>query len=456
MILTYKEDTDAPNKTYKEVTDEVYGQVDYRFDSEHVKGEQKKELIFSPTPVTKNDFGAVVPMLSGVAPKTNIRILLDSGLKACPSFTIVDYINGSGVAVGTTSTNYPLLSHFDKENDPTFDINFATCDYYYYPVGARTINNLFNLKWRRTISQMNSGKGLIAYFNLTQVDIHNLRLSDKIQIGNAKFHINQINYNANGKGAPTQVELMTADTEIDLVNFRITRPSYPAIGDVQLLSVGEVIGQGYEDANVVLSSNYPQIEGVNNIVGEDAQGVIIFGNENSVQAQRAVVVGDQIQVNRSGVFSEFVSAREAEFEIEPKIEGRAMSEIFQRQETSINPVGMSGVLSMWATTTNSETANMTDPFTLSIDSTYSFSFDLVAMNSSGNSIVYACAICTKNNGGTISVIGTPTVVEKFADEEISVTVNLSTDDTTMFVEVTGQDGQIINWYLTGTYIKVNQ
>ncbi len=145
---------------------------------EYVKDVDTKELIFSPTPIAQTTFGAVVPMIDGQAPKTNIRILYDGGEQTCGSYDIID-----GGVTGTYGvTTYPAITHFDNALTPSFDINFGTCDFYYYNPQTLTNNTLYNMYWRRTINQINEGKMLTAFFKLTENDIHGLKLSDKIRI----------------------------------------------------------------------------------------------------------------------------------------------------------------------------------------------------------------------------------------------------------------------------------
>jgi hypothetical protein len=96
VILTYAPDKDAPNTTYTNATNDIYGQVEVIFDNEYVKQVDTKPILFSPTPVIKTLFGAFVPMIAGAAPETNIRILYDKTeigqpLATCGPFSILDY-----------------------------------------------------------------------------------------------------------------------------------------------------------------------------------------------------------------------------------------------------------------------------------------------------------------------------------------------------------------------------
>jgi hypothetical protein len=217
LRLTHKADTDSPNKVYTDVTTEIYGQVEVTFENEYVKGIDVKETIFSPTPVQRTIFNAFLPLLNGAAPKTNLRILFDNGEITAQN---VDIISGYDTVTPTNGA-YPYISHFGGADplNPTFDINFAECQYYYYQVAQNTNNNLYNKYWRRTVAQINGGKLLTAYFYLRENDIQLMELNDKIRIDNSWWSINKvIDYNANNL-QPTKVELISLETEIDLPPF---------------------------------------------------------------------------------------------------------------------------------------------------------------------------------------------------------------------------------------------
>jgi hypothetical protein len=274
LKLTYKEDKDSPNVIYKEMTDEVYGQIEYTFDNEYVKDTDTKEIIFSPTPVVPTTFDAYVPALDGEAPKTNIRILYDGGEQSCGSWDLIEY--GTTGSIGNTT--YPMLGHFDDALLPTFDINFGTNDYYYYSPQSLTANNLYNLYWRRTVNQINVGKMLVAYFYLTEADIQTLKLNDKIRIDNSWWNVNKIvDYDANSD-VPTKVELITVDSEIDLAPF-ITAPGAPTSATTTAVSVDSILVTKSSTANGNLSGDDVIVKGEGNIIGEGVKGLVIGNNK---------------------------------------------------------------------------------------------------------------------------------------------------------------------------------
>lgn len=276
LILTYKQDTDEPNVLFQQSTDEIYGQQEYIFDSEYVRDVDQKELIFSPTPIAQTPFGAIVPMINGQTPKTNIRILFDGGEQPCGIWNLV--ANGT---VGTFGIDtYPAITHFDNANTPSFDLNFGTCDFYYYNPATLTNNTLFNLYWRRTINQINVGKMLTAYFKLNEGDIHSLKLNDKIRIDNSWWNINKVmDYNAN-LNQLTKVELISVDTEIDLVDFKVNTGK-PAPSTTTSVALESVRRSAMYSGNVILEGSDVAVYGVRNTIAQNVRGVVI-GNDQTL------------------------------------------------------------------------------------------------------------------------------------------------------------------------------
>jgi hypothetical protein len=282
LRLSYKADTDSPNKVYTDVTREIYGQVEVTFENEYVKGIDVKELIFSPTPVQPTVFGAFLPLLNGASPKTNIRILYDNGEVTAQDVNILSGYD----TVTATGGKYPYLSHFGGPSpfNPEFDINFAPCQYYYYQVAQNTNNNLYNSYWRRTVAQINGGKLLTAYFLLNEVDIQLMELNDKIRIDNSWWSINKvIDYNANYL-QPTKVELISLETEIDLPAF--FGGSITPVGPGDGTQIQSIMNAYRSTTNVTTNNNDSIIIGSGNVVGDGL---------------RALVVGDGLTVENNGI-----------------------------------------------------------------------------------------------------------------------------------------------------------
>jgi len=298
-VLTYKDDDDDPNKTYKEATNETYGQLEFTFENEYIKGVDRKELVFSPTPIKMNSFNAVVPLI-GWLPETNIRILIDGGTQTCDPFAIYDYYQGSNGFGATNQTTAPLITHFDDPITPTFDLNYAVCDYYFYnELSTKTNNNLYNLYWRRTLGQIDKGKLLTAWFNLDEADIQSIKLNDKIRIDNSWWNINKIiDYDANDRKL-TKVELMTIDDELEFTPFAET-PSVPPIKPNDPTSpirpvrpvrpvrpeivrpVKEILAKNQTQKNLWSSDSSVWVAGINNKISNDVKRAIILGDSQEV------------------------------------------------------------------------------------------------------------------------------------------------------------------------------
>jgi hypothetical protein len=273
LILTYKNDSDDPNKIYFEATKEIYGQLEFIFNNEYVKGIDTKEITFSPTPIAQSTFNAYLPTLSG-EPKVNIRILHDGGVGTCDAYNIYDY----GTTGESGVTTYPILHHWDDPINPTFDILFAQPDYMFYEGYNVTNNNLYNLYWRRTVNQINVGKMLTAFFDLREDDIQRLKLNDKIRIDNSWWTINKvIDYDCNAQNL-TKVELMSVDTEIDLAPFAKGSVTPTTIGDLAS-HTGSIHFNNSFVGNVIPSTSTSAIYGQGNVIQPGVNGIIVGNNK---------------------------------------------------------------------------------------------------------------------------------------------------------------------------------
>jgi hypothetical protein len=293
VILTYKADKDGANTIYTNATNQIYGQAEVVFDNEYVKDVTTKDVLFSPTPIIDTVFGAYVPMLAGAQPDTNIRILYDStaevGLTTCQGFNIFDY----GTTGMTNVTSYPYVGHFDDPLNPTWDLNYATCAYYYYMPSTLTQNNLYNRYWRRTMGQINNGKMLTAFFNLKEADIQPLELNDKIRIDNSWWNINKvIDYNANGNQL-TQVELISIDNEVNLMPFALGSPS-PGVGTG---SVGPITQVANDTIIKTKTAN-------SNIIPNSTSGLVTGKGNNVNPGLKVVVVADDATIEEDGIYTD--------------------------------------------------------------------------------------------------------------------------------------------------------
>ncbi len=288
VILTYAPDKDEPNVIYTNATNQIYGQAEVIFDNEYVKDVSTKAVLFSPTPVIDTTFVAYVPQIMGSQPDTNIRILYDStaevGLTNCAAFNIYDY----GSVGATNLTSYPYVGHFNDPLTPSWDLNFAICSFYYYQPLTLTDNNLYNNYWRRTMGQINNGKMLTAYFDLKEPDIQSLELNDKIRIDNSWWNINKvIDYDANSNEL-TQVELISVDSEIDLMSVLPGSTAIPGEappigngnnGPIAHVASNTIFNHRSSNANVIPGNSSGLITGKGNVVNEGLKTVVVTDNQ---------------------------------------------------------------------------------------------------------------------------------------------------------------------------------
>jgi hypothetical protein len=113
---------------------------------------------------------------------------------------------------------------------------------------------------------------------LNEADIQTLKLNDKIRIDNSWWNINKvIDYDANSN-APTKVELISIDTEIDLPPF-ITKPGTPTPPTTTAVSVDSILMTKSVEANGNLSGDDVIVKGVGNNIGGGLKGLVIGDNK---------------------------------------------------------------------------------------------------------------------------------------------------------------------------------
>lgn len=213
--LTYREDKeDAILEAYREGTGETYGQVTTTFTNEFVRGEDVKEVTFSPTINLETTFVANMPFLP-VEWKGNFRIAYYNGKKGSG-----DYVIESGPNTKKYLNVYPFVSMLDELENPSVSMEWGMPKFYPISVGYATHNNLYNRYWRRTMAQLDQGRMLSVLLNLTNEDIKNIKMNDKIILSGVEYYINKIiDYDMNNNSL-TRVELLTSERNLQLPSYR--------------------------------------------------------------------------------------------------------------------------------------------------------------------------------------------------------------------------------------------
>lgn len=305
LELSYKDDNDPYNEAYKTSVQRTYGDVRYTLANEHIKGETRKEIAFSPTPYAQNQFGGYCPCITPLIwEENNIRVLLWNGKKSVPSPPFVVY-DSSGAQISTGETYYPQALHVDNPTNPTFDLNFGICNYYFVSGVVPTINNLFTNHFRTLYAQLNSGKKRVSYFSLPEKERRELKLSDIIEINNSRYMIDNF-VNNYGVSKQTKITLLTIDDDISIKPIRNT--ATVGLSD----AIGYTATETNQTPSIATTNAIKETNNINNsssiIIGEGnnvASGVdaMIIGNNNRVTATNAFVLGDGNNAERDGIYT---------------------------------------------------------------------------------------------------------------------------------------------------------
>jgi hypothetical protein len=304
QLYTYKEDTDIINTAYQSQIKEVYGQAKLILDNEYIKGVDENELIYSPTPNIQSAIGLTLPAIDGINPDMNVRVLLNNGLKPCSPMSFYDSLLPDTTPQIVNQTLH--TSMFDNDQQPNFSICFDAPKYLFHNTQqGQTTNYLYYLHHKREVTNLNNGKMLVGYFDITETDFQRLarRLNWSIYIkDNGWLYVNKVDkYNA-GKRTLTRVELITLDDETDLklpttIGVGTLPPS--SIANNQI--VGNFLDAVQASTNIVLFPTFTDVFGSYNFVS--AQGVKVMGSQNKVYADGATVIG-----NNNTVFKEAVGS----------------------------------------------------------------------------------------------------------------------------------------------------
>ena len=299
--FTYKEDTkDTVSVAYKDETNEIYGQLEYIFENEFIKGIDKVEPIFSPTFILAGvDRGNVnrMPYIDSYKPANNIRIIYAG-----------DYLTGYwGYRDSITNSlskkyNYRYAGHlYPNPSNSTYDLNFGICDYYSHDFSTMTNNNLYNQHYYNQMDIFDNGHIMTAYFNLSYNDVMQLDLSSRIYVFDSWWNINKvIDFNLVDEKL-TKVELITSDISGGSFtpnnNFIITESGFSNTGKAvndggKHTSSGNVFGSGV---------SLTEILGVNNVIQSNSSTNLLMGDDNNVQGSDNIVKGDNNKVNGDNV-----------------------------------------------------------------------------------------------------------------------------------------------------------
>jgi hypothetical protein len=301
MLFTMKPDTsDELNKDYQDLVGETYGQYKYTFGNEFVKGQQKIESPFSPTPLIKTQFGAVTSGLSPDDPKVSPRVLYWGGMKT-PTQAGFQW---KLISLSTTYTyfSYPYAGHFDDPFNPTLDIHFGTPKFMYYQdYKVLPTDTMYETYWADYVNQIEDGRLVKSKFALDEYDIRLIKDNfwAKIFVLDSYYYVNKIIDYLPMENGLTSVELLkikegsafkkrpskpsSIARPISLVKPNILAPNFGSgnsggfIGNIVVGSKNKSSGTIQVDGDIQATKQF--ILGDNNEVNGNNSGVI-GGNNN--------------------------------------------------------------------------------------------------------------------------------------------------------------------------------
>lgn len=323
LLLSYTKGEDATNKSYTNtIGDEnIYGQFEYEFANDYVKGDKKILSPYKPTPlVWSPGISAIVPMIHARQPIQGMRVLYVGGLIEVANVSwIFSYRDAAGVLQNATQAGYPYAGHYDHPQTPTIDINFGGLPFpqFYYALPQTTDNNIFNRHWRNTINQIADGRLVIMKFNLKAADVYFVKNNPntRIFVENKYYYINKIDFEGNENLRKlTTVELLTVEddilvftgvtTVIELGDTRNDPPVDPITNDP-----GNVIDEpnvsltvAGSDNTIATGNQRINITGNGNFVDKDNSNVVIQGNNNRVFGSNVTIIGvDGLTVRQNNI-----------------------------------------------------------------------------------------------------------------------------------------------------------
>lgn len=194
----YKDDNDYYNKLYQDSYGESYGTKTYIVNNDFVKGDNKNELIFSPTPVVDNTVNdLIIPKIfswdgTNVKPmKHNIRTVLWRGSVSNTTAWTYGSISGN-----VSKTSYQGVAMTDDPLASTESIEFGVPNEIFYDgiTLTYTTNNLFNRFYAKQIEELTDrdSKIVTMYLKLDAQDISKFDFRNRVFIDKSYYYVNKI------------------------------------------------------------------------------------------------------------------------------------------------------------------------------------------------------------------------------------------------------------------------
>jgi len=315
LLLSYTKGEDQTNKSYTDTIgdDNIYGQFEFTFGNEFVKGKKKIQSPYNPTPLVFHGFAPshmVVPAIHAREPIVGMRVLYAAGvIETANSFFNFGFRDVAGNFTTQTILGYPYAGHYDHPFNPTIDINYGALPFpnIYYSPNQTTDNNVVNRHWKNTINQSVDGRLVISKFNLNSSDVHFIKNNPntKLFVDNKFYFINKIDFEGNKKlRGLTKIELITVEDGliIDTSQTPVVLTADPIPGFVGKRSASDTDNEVFEEEAPV--SRSVVVAGIDNFVGKGAEKINIVGDGNFVDSNTSGVL---IQGDGNKVFANNVT-----------------------------------------------------------------------------------------------------------------------------------------------------
>ena len=149
LKLSYKAGKDVTNELYTDIVgdENIYGQFEFNFSNEYVKGEKKITSPYTATPLVENlATGAVTAAIDPRLPIVGTRVLYVGGVLDIGSVLWKwEYKDALGMDQVANESGYPYAGHFDNPRNPTIDTNFGELPFpqLFYEANQTTDNNCY-------------------------------------------------------------------------------------------------------------------------------------------------------------------------------------------------------------------------------------------------------------------------------------------------------------------------
>lgn len=225
-VFNYEKDTDWANEKYDSENEYNFGSRVIEIENDFLQGSTEIKPIFAASPLSTLDLTGNGQYLdkdtfeSGLedfiinsytkkdinnkkTPHTpKVRILFWGGKVKSSEWSLkalenVDENFNFNWLDSRTYDFYPYAGHMNSPVAPTYDLSYGTPKTFFHDWETITNNNLFNLFWRKWITNIVSPRShmLTVDLKMSDLEINNFDITDLIQIDNAQYNVMELTYN---------------------------------------------------------------------------------------------------------------------------------------------------------------------------------------------------------------------------------------------------------------------